>query len=263
MALFEFELDPVEQIVPWGLPDKPNLSWFALTLGQFRMPVGEQALFRYTDEISSHFGNISRDCDYQIASIARDILGSVAPGVTSLPPFFECLASNRRLLDQLASFIPNKDDPDDLHDAYYTAWRWLGERSPWTSYFVECPEFYFVRIGDRLHIRWNNRKKLIEGMEVWESSYGSQEMSVDEFSSACRDFSQRLLGEMEERISRIETGDSHPQVAVSINSLREQHTEWRKEFDSYFYPKQPDLPWDEAEKDIRKIAAIAGISLPT
>jgi hypothetical protein len=260
MALFEFELTPVEEIAPWGCPDDPHLSWFALTLGQFRMPVGDQVLFRYRKEALSNASD-PQDADYQIASIARDIFGSVAPGLTPLPPFFEYLAADRELIDWLSS-TPIEDDPDSESGSEYTAWRWLGERSPWTGYFVECPEFYFVRIGDRIHIRWDNRTKCINGCPIWTASYGSREMSVEAFTAECRDFSNRLLAEMSNRISGIESGNSHPQVVVSIDSLREQHESWREEFDLDFHPKPPDILWEEAEREIRRAAATCAISLP-
>jgi len=260
MALFEFNLTPVEEITPWGCPDNPNLHWFALTLGQFRMPVGDQVLFRYRQEALASASD-PQDADYQIASIARDILGSVAAGLTPLPPFFEHLVSDRELMDRLIS-TPIEDDPDSELDPEYTAWRWLGERSPWTGYFVECPDFYFVRIGERIHIRWDNRNKRVDGCAIWEASYGSHEMSIEAFNAECRDFSNRLLAAMSDRISSIESGNSHPQVAISIESLREQHEEWRKEFDSYFHAGSPDIPWEEAEREIRRAAAICSIPLP-
>ena len=43
--LFEFELTPVECVAPWGEPLAQSLSWFALTDGAFRMPVGTDVLF--------------------------------------------------------------------------------------------------------------------------------------------------------------------------------------------------------------------------
>ncbi len=53
MKLFQFEFKAVEEIVPWGSGEERSLSLFALTDGFFRMPVGEQVLFRYRDEILS------------------------------------------------------------------------------------------------------------------------------------------------------------------------------------------------------------------
>jgi hypothetical protein len=79
MALFEFELDRVEDIQPWGKPGDLSLSWFALTCGRFRINVGDQILFRYTDEIQRHWGMQTPDADYQIAAFTSDFIACVAP----------------------------------------------------------------------------------------------------------------------------------------------------------------------------------------
>lgn len=60
MAIFEFELASVADISPWGKPSEQSLSWFTLTDGRFRMIVGDQVLFRYADEILSHWGAQSK-----------------------------------------------------------------------------------------------------------------------------------------------------------------------------------------------------------
>ena len=48
MVPFRFELAAIESIAPWGEPSNPDLSWFALTLGDFWIDLGRDELFRYT-----------------------------------------------------------------------------------------------------------------------------------------------------------------------------------------------------------------------
>ena len=55
-------------------------------------------------------------------------------------------------------------------DLSYTAWRWLGARSPWLSYFVAYPQVYFLRVGDDVHIRWDNRALRIDGIQPWSAA---------------------------------------------------------------------------------------------
>src|SRR4051794_23522280 len=101
MSLFEFELARVEDIVPWDTPDGPSLSWFALTDGLFRMPVGDQVLFEYSDEIMAHWGTTERNANYQIAAFAREMLGSVAAAAARLPERIERLAADWHRLTKL------------------------------------------------------------------------------------------------------------------------------------------------------------------
>lgn len=257
MALFEFELARVEDITPWGEPGEQSLSWFALTDGRFRMVVGEQVLFRYTDGIMAHLAISERDADYQVAAFARDLLGSVAAAVAPLPARISRLASDWQLLSELKK---PTDDVPATEDFWYNAWRWLGERSPWTSYLAECPSIQFVRVGDEIRIHWDNRNLRIDGIPVWTAQQGVQVMSVEGFLEESRDFSRRLLTAMHDRIAGIESGTMKPQIEVSTSSLRQQHETWRAEFASYFGDYQPDIPWQETEKALLTIAEKKGLS---
>jgi hypothetical protein len=256
MALFEFELANVEDILPWGNPGEQSLSWFALSYGRFRMVVGGQVLFRYTDEILSHWGGSERDADYQVAAFARDVLGSVAAAAAPLPPRIERLASDWQHLMELRKPTEDVRAADDL---WYDAWRWLGERSPWTSYLVACPAFQFVRVGAELRIHWDNREQIIDGIPVWTARQGVHAMPVDAFLEECGDFARRLLSAMNDRIAGIETGAMKPQVEVSTRSLQEEHETWHAEFASYFGAYQPDIPWQRTENALLAIAEKKGL----
>ena len=260
MALFEFSLDDVASITPWGDGDKLSLSWFALTLGTFHMQVGEQTLFRYTDAIVAHLDSTEIHAEYQLASVARDMLGSYASGVAVLPRFFEDLAADRSLFENLSA--PDNSDEKIDDDVWYNAWRWVGERSPWTRYFVANPKLMFVRIGGNVHIRWDNRDRDIDDINVWTAEYGEHVLSVDDFEREHRDFANRLLAAMIHRIDDIEAGRSKPQIAVDVPALRAQHETWRLEFAANFRSDTMDIPWPVAEAAIRSIAAIRGIALP-
>jgi hypothetical protein len=197
-----------------------------------------------------HWGVNERDANYQIAAFARDILGSVAAGVALLPEKIERLAISWDILTMLrvdASTMINED-------LSYAAWRWLGERSPWTSYLVACPNFQFIRIGDQLYIHWDNRDQLIDGISVWTAQQGVHVLPVSEFIEQCRGFVDHLLNAMKERISAIEIGGILPQAPVCPASLWEQHATWQSEFASYFQGYEPDIAWKEAERAIHLIA---------
>ncbi len=274
MALFEFELARVEDIVPWESSDGPSLSWFALTDGRFRMPVGDQVLFEYSDEIMAHWETDVRTADYQIAAFVREMLGSVAAGAARLPERIERLASDWDRLSELRSsadvldVVPASvrkdlglvDDSKEAGVLATAAWRWLGERSPWASYLAASPSFQFVRIGDELQIHWDNRDRLVDGHRVWTAQVGVHAMSVASFVHECRDFASRLLIEMDSRIAAIEAGTSKPRKVLNPQSLREQQEFWRADFDSYFKEYQPDIEWHEAERALELIANKKGLS---
>lgn len=151
------------------------------------------------------------------------------------------------------------DDVRTTDDLWYDAWRWLGERSPSTSYLAACPKFQLVRIGPELRIHWDNRRQSIDGLPVWTARQGVHVMSVAVFLEECRDLVRRLLTAMHERIAGIEAGTMQPQVEVSISSLKEQHETWRGEFASYFAEYQPDVPWEETENALLALAEKKGL----
>ncbi len=261
MALFEFELTPVQDIEPWDSPGGPNLSWFALSYGRFRMPVGDQVLFEYTDEILAHWGDCAeRTADYQIAAFVRDTLGSVAAGTARLPERIERFAADSHRLHELRTETLALGRSPESEELSYTAWRWMGERHPWTGYLLACPNLYFLRIGDEVRIDWDNRDRMIEGCHAWTAERGVFAMPVESFVDECRDFAGRLLGAMDARIKSIEAGRETPQTPVDLQSLWQQHETWRVEFASYFKEYQPDIPWGETEAALQLIAEKRGLS---
>lgn len=262
MALFEFELARVQDIIPWDSPDGPSLSWFALTHGRFWMPVGDQVLFEYSDQIMAHWGHqghSERCADYQIAAFVREMLGSVAAGVAPLSERIERLVLDWDSLNKLRSETYRLNDSDETSELACTAMRWLDDRSPFASYLVAEPSFHFVRVGQHVRIHWDNRDRVIDGCPVWTAQVGVYAMPVESFVAECRDFAGRLLIEMQTRIDALEAGAIVAQTAVDVGSLREQHETWRGEFDRYFKQHQPEIDWHETEDALELLAEKSGL----
>jgi Family of unknown function (DUF5984) len=249
MALFEFELAPVEDITPWGEPGKPTLSWFALTDGSFWMPVGSDTLFQYTPEINAHWGAASSFSDYNVAAFARDMLSAAPAAIAPLPPLVERLAAD---WDNLATIA--RSDRAQQDDQRHAALGWLGERSPWTSYLVKEPRISFVRVGDQIRVHWDNEDCHVDGIPVWTATRGVFALSVKDFTDECRSFGTRLLDAMAARIDQIEAGRVKPQAEIDVSSLRQQHDAWQREFSNYTDgPYQPDVTWEDAESALREL----------
>ncbi len=260
-SLFDFELMNVEDIEPWGTPEKPSMSWFALTYGTFRINVQDRILFQYTPEILEHWQGSTPYPDYQIAAFARDILGSFPYAVMPLPARIERLARDWTLLENLDE-LSNRL-PDESTEDVYTAWRWLGERTPWHSYLQAEPKITYVRIGDDIEIHWDNSKRFIEGIQVWTAMQGTHRLHVDQFTRECHGFSERLLTAMKTRLKEIDAGTSIPRAAVDMASLWKEHATWQTEFERCLHKQaMPDITWTLTEAALCLVAAQCGVVLP-
>jgi hypothetical protein len=257
MAVFEFELWDVANITPWGVPPKQSLSWFALTMGAFRMPVGNQVLFQYSPSICAHWGMASQDADYQVHAFARDMLIAFPHAITRLPPALESLAAD---WDSLRTAY-KKVGPlwETAQNLMYLAWRWLGERSPWTSYLTMHPEITFLRVGDDVRICWDNRDRIVDGIPVWTATSGVYSLPVAEFEVECRDFVARLCDAMAKRIEGISAGNARTRIPLDAEDLQRQHRESVAELNSLFQPRTPDIPWDETIRALDEVLPEFGL----
>ena len=153
--IFNFNLDPIQEVCPWGTKENKSIHWMALTQGQFWMTLGETILFKYSDEMIKKYGN-PKYADYYIASFVRDIIEVYKPSLGEVPrTVFEATGIDN-CYDFLSLYLKSsvlteqEDFDDNLH---YDAWRWLGERSPCFSYLASTPELVFINdeIG-RAHV---------------------------------------------------------------------------------------------------------------
>lgn len=261
MSLFHFELKTVEDIEPWGPPEEPSLSWFALTDGTFRINAGDQKLLEYSPEILAHWKTSTADADYQVAALAREVLGSFGHAIRPLPDTVELLVRNWALLEKLDEQC--RDEPDNEGDQSYAAWRWLAERTPWMSYFAATPRISYLRVGDAVEIHWDNTKLLLDGIRVWTASRGTYALPVRDFVGECESFADRLLTAMKGRLVEIEAAKSVPRAPVNVASLWAQHELWKREFEQYLHDEpEPDISWPETQAALRSVAARVGIVLP-
>jgi len=90
LPLFEFDLVPLVDVVPWGEEPDLSLGWYGLTDGYYYMNVGDVQLFRYSDEIMQRWSddgekNQHRYFEYQVARIYEDILYALPEILQPIP----------------------------------------------------------------------------------------------------------------------------------------------------------------------------------
>lgn len=259
MALFEIDLKPVEDIAPWGTGDNQSLSWFALSEGRLRINAGDEELFRHSSEILAHWGKPAPDKGYFLAELARDVLKSVATGILPLPPHIERIAASWEVLMRLRERSKVREDKGDhgAYEQYNKAWGWLEDRSPWTSYAATMPQIHFIRFGLDIRIYWDNRDYKVDGIGVWAAQKGSASLALDAFLGEWRDFAERLLNAMGERIRLIADGTIKPQIPVDLDTLQKEHDQWCEELRRQLHTQ----PREEEEEEAAVSWKVAGDAL--
>lgn len=267
---FEFELAPVEAILPWDPSGERSLSWFMLTDGRFLIPVGEQVLFEYSEEILRRWGRpfdqpaldprFLRAANYNVAAFVEMILQLVGAASARLPEKLERLVSRWDLLCQLAE-LPADVESDKLFKQWAAAWSWLGERRATTGFLAASPTLHMARVGEEVRVHWDSRDRVEDGTGIWTATCGVTALPVEEFLDACRQLSARFLEQMSRRAALIARGEVPVLGVVDPTALWADHDAWTRKFASYFADYRPEVPLEEAERALAVVAASHGFEL--
>ncbi|MBC8101472.1 MAG: hypothetical protein H7Z41_02640 [Cytophagales bacterium] len=262
---FHFRLELVEDISPWG-QNPPTLGWFGLTLGWFWIEVDGEELFRYSPGILEHWSRLrpaSRPMllpydHYPVVRYWEDLLemlpavldplpGDLAARVADAPGWEDWQRRARRF--QEASQDP---DSDEIYDM---ALRWWGCRTWGACHLAHPPRLWLWRVGESVHLRWDNRDLLVDGRPVWEAKAGERTLPVSDFLDAVRSFDARFLAEMEARVAAAGQNWSRPGIV-----LDQKHLQWEQQdrstwLENALTRSTPDSSWDEIRAAMTVIEA--------
>jgi Family of unknown function (DUF5984) len=248
--LFEFRLRGVAEVAPWGCDGEMSLSWFGLTDGWFWLTVKDEELFRARKPREG-----SQYVNYQVVRLWEDLL-DIVPRVLAPVPADVARRLERGWLTWYRSVRTWVADAevDDEFDRRALSVTWLGERRLATGYLVGGPNVAFWRIDDVVHVAWDNRERMEDGQPIWSASVGHITMSVEDFIGEVRDFNDRLIAEMAERVKAARTNWPHPEVAIDLEQLdceqKDRSTWLGKALDAS--SARPTEGWDAVRANIRQ-----------
>jgi hypothetical protein len=220
MALVQFELTPLDQVVGWGEPPNLSLHWFGLSDGTYHLDLGDVRLLEYRPHV-----NVPRFVDYNLARIHEDLVGML-PDV--LQPIPEAVSARFRdgslgsTLRQLRETWEEQDDDDPDLDA---ALEVLGNRPLDTGYLSPSAGIWIWSDDAKVVIEWDNRGRLIDGKPAWTATHGRKELARDQFVEELRDFHLRLMAAMEERVQQVCANWTRPDVKINFRRLAEEQVE--------------------------------------
>lgn len=226
--LFNFNLTPVENVQPWGEPSNLVLHWFGLTDGQYWMEAGRDSLFEYSEHARQHLGT-TQYCDYQVVRLYEDVLEMVPFILEPVPPPLVPYISGdsgRAWKTKLDTILENLDDGPDLTrlwDATTASISWTWSREMTTNYLTPSTDISIWSDESQVHIEWDNRNKMEEGVHAWSAILGTFSLPRAQFIVEIQSFHSRLMEQMSERVKSVAAGALNPDISVDLPGLRREH----------------------------------------
>jgi len=230
--MFNFKLDPVDQITPWGEPPDLKLHWFGLTSGTYFIQADQAQLLRYSDECCARLAagrpEPSRTpyVDYFVVRLYEDIFDILPHVLEPIPIQFTELARNTLCLqwrEECRKWIEAQPERDEFAwDRYYDSVGWIGKRSLDTAYLSPDARIWFWRFGDTITVEWDNRDKYFEEVPAWAAQQGSYLLSVEQFLEEITAFGRAFIEAMGRRVTEIGRSWSRPDVLIDRRQLVEE-----------------------------------------
>lgn len=224
--LFQFQLRPLHQVDPWH---DGQLHWWGLSEGWYWIQAGQHRLFEYSPSAASSSPELSC-CDYQVARFYEDVL-TLAPYALEVVP--EALQPSIMLNPSTETIshgakwspaVPDDASDDDI-DQLVLAQSWISNRVLDCSYLSPGMRVTMWSDANDVHLQWDHRDKLINGIPAWSAVYGRWRVSRSDFELAVLDFHARFMAQMAERINQLEAPGVSGHAALDVSSLwQEQQT---------------------------------------
>lgn len=265
MALFEFKLKELVDVMPWGDENQKRLHWFGLTDGYFYMNVDSEILFHSTDEILEHwkseqpeFAPKSNFVDYQVVRPYEDLLQILPDVLQPIPDdifkHIETYEHQAKFENRMQNYWDLLDDDAEPSDEYYDATEWLGLRHLSTLHLNQGPDIWFLLNDSQLIVRWDNEGKLENGIPLWSSMSGEIRMQLDKFIIEVKYFHDRLMRDMEKRIDLICNNNPIPDIKIDLKGLVKEHQERKLSLKKALEQKPTVKNWDVVQNAIKEFA---------
>jgi hypothetical protein len=260
MALFEFELKPLGQIVPWGENNDLYLTWFGLTDSNYYMDVGKERLFEYSTELLRHWSknnsnnesHVSPYFDYQVSRLHEDLLAILPDVLQEIPQaLFDCIGTGEKQKKWeccLSSFADSYESEDpmeeiDFFDVYEEATDWVRCRK--LVGIGGGPDILIFRFDQQVIIRWDSSDYSQDGISTWSAPSGELILPVEKFVEEVHSFHNRLMKSMADRVSFIVSNETFPNVSIDKQELAREQEERSHALDEALAEKTAVKSWDD------------------
>jgi hypothetical protein len=235
--IFEFRLTPIEEVRPWGEPPNQSLSWFALTLGEYRLEAGSEYLLNYSDEVVNYFNekypeyasNTTTLVNYQVVRLWEDTLVMIPSILEPVPKeirhFLDSGYENYDALHNKAndwqeSEIAKGVDQDNTWDVMDYATRWLNDRWLDSGYLSPSARIWIWSDENDVVMSWDNREVKVENLNVWTAAKGNYRINKTDFINEVREFDGNLMSQMNSRVETICRTWNNDEIRIDFEHLK-------------------------------------------
>jgi hypothetical protein len=252
--LFNFTLLPLQEIQPGNRGDERFLSWFRLTEGQYWIQAGQHALLEY----STYARPFPKYCDYPVVRLYEDVMAILPyvlePIPAAIAPHIQSASGNKWCAARV-SLLENT--PDAMNVEQYCklssdCLNWWYNRRLDTGYLAPPARIRMWSDETTVHIEWDNREELLNGVPAWTAILGAYHLPRADFIREVRSFHDRLMEQMGERVAQVLTG-ARPDATID---LRQQHQQRNAPIDRLFAGPATKTDWEQVTAAIGKVERV-------
>lgn len=217
--LFDFKFAPVQNPLKIGY-----YHWFWLTDGFYWMNVGNQRLFELSDEAIKYWEiNIDSDekkcMDYQVVRLWEDML-EILPTILNPVPksihqlFLQFQENYYQNIDKWYGYVENEENSGryEKNELLFSVPLFFDAHIISTTHIASSPLLYFWRYqdsgNDKIWIGWDFTQTISDDdknqeIPIWSANKGLIEMDFNDFMNEFKQFNDKFLNKMQERIDDI------------------------------------------------------------
>jgi hypothetical protein len=223
----EFELFHPSQISPWNNIEcnDPHLTGYQLSQGSIWFNVGAQKLLEYSPEIRHHWRGTPAIADQMLGRIYMDLIEELNRFLEPIPDdlLWWMMPQSAPLPNApgirwwaLTSHIWNASTvvdctylADQICDAF-------SGRTLSLDRLVQSPDIHFWASDKEVFVSWDNRNKIVDGMQVWTATHGVKAFPRADFLAEMQDFRGRYFDAMEQQLALVRNGALAPNIRTEV-----------------------------------------------
>lgn len=147
-------------------------------------------------------------------------------------------------------------DDEASWDLVYEAFLWWSERKWDAGYLRHPPAVWLWTQGDTFHLRWDNRNVLLEGLPVWDATFGEITMPVTAFIEEVRSFDARLMAAMAERVVAVCAGGLRPDIQIDLDGLVKEQQDRSTWLENALTRTEQKTDWDKVREVLDEVERI-------